>query len=94
MQRYYLTIYRYRPDLDEDDLRELTAKFVELGNVPGVVQHFTRLDSSGGFVIQEVLDDPEQAFETTIQYSRWMDFEIIPVTTIEDAFPVIQRVYG
>ncbi|HEU5084954.1 MAG TPA: DUF3303 family protein [Acidimicrobiales bacterium] len=94
MKRYYLTSYRYRQDLHEDDLRELTKKFTELGEDPGVLHHWARLDGSGGFVIEEIPDDPAESFSLTIQYSRWMEFEIIPVTTMEDAFPVIQRLYG
>jgi hypothetical protein len=53
----YITVYEYRDDLDEDDLRELTRKFIEIGIV---ISHYTRLDGRGGFVIQETPDDPEQ----------------------------------
>jgi hypothetical protein len=81
-------------DLDKDDLRELTRQFAEVGNVPSVISHYTRLDGMGGFVIQEPPEDPEQDFEVTIKYAPWMRFQTFPVTTIEDAFPVIQRVYG
>jgi hypothetical protein len=94
MKGLYVTMYEYRDDLEEDDLRELTRKFVEVGTAPSVIAHYTRLDGKGGFVIQESPDDPERDFEVTLQYAPWMRFEIIPVTTIEDAFPVIQRLYG
>jgi hypothetical protein len=94
MQRLYLTTYRYRENLEDDDLRALTKKFESVGTAPGVLAHYTRLDGRGGFMVQEAPTNPEQDFELTIQYAPWMEFEIIPVTTIEDAFPVIQRVYG
>lgn len=94
MKQLYVTAYRYHDDLDEDDLRELTKKFQEVGTTSGVVGHYTRLDAKGGFMVQEVPDDPEHDFEITIQYGRFMDFDVFPVTTIEDAFPVIRRVYG
>jgi hypothetical protein len=90
----YITAYKYHDDLDADDLRELTTKFQEIGTVSNVVAHYTRLDGRGGFVVQEPGDDAEGDFEITIQYGPWIDFEVIPVTTIEEAFPVIQRVYG
>ena len=94
MKRFYVTAYRYRDGLDNDDLRELTKKFTEVGSAPGVLAHYTRLDGGGGFLVQESLEDPTTDFETTIQYAPWMTFEIFPVTTIEDAFPVIQKIYG
>jgi hypothetical protein len=94
MKRLFLTAYKYRDDLDEDDLRALTKKFQEVGTVPGVIAHYTRFDGQGGFVIQEIGDDPAKDFEITIRYGPWMTFEVLPVTTIEDAFPVIQSVYG
>jgi hypothetical protein len=94
MRRLYMTTYRYRDDLDQDDLSELTRRFAEIGTTSGVLAHYTRLDGQGGLILQEIADDPEADFEVTIRYSPWMTFEVVPVTTIEDAFPVIQRVYG
>lgn len=94
MKHFFVTAYRYRDTLEEDDLRQLTAKFVEIGTSPGVIAHYTRLDGRGGFVVQELADDPEQDFEFTLRYTPWMEFDVFPVTTIEDAFPVIQRVFG
>jgi hypothetical protein len=94
MKRLYITVYEYRDDLDKDDLRELTRTFPEVGTTSGVIAHHTKLDGMGGFLVQEVADDPEQDFEITIRYTPWMRFQVLPVTTIEDAFPVIQRVYG
>jgi hypothetical protein len=72
----------------------LTKKFAEVGNAPGVIAHYTRLDGSGGFVIQENLTDHAAAFEVTLRYAPWMEFEVYPVATIEETFPVIQKVYG
>lgn len=94
MQRLFMVTYRYREDLDEDDLRQLTKRFTEVGNAPGTLAHHTRLDGRGGFVLREDVEDEERVFETTLRYAPWIDFEVIPVTTIEDAFPVIQRLYG
>jgi hypothetical protein len=94
MKALYLTMYRYRDGLDEDDLRELTRTFAEVGQASGVLAHYSRLDNKGGFVVQEVPDDPKDDFKVTITYAPWIDFEVIPITTIEEAFPVIQSVYG
>jgi Domain of unknown function (DUF3303) len=94
MKSLLMGTYRYREGLAEADLRQLVKEFLEFGVAPGVIAHYERLDGSGGFVIQELPEDPEKAFEVTLRYRPWIDFEVIPVTTLEDAFPIIQRVYG
>jgi hypothetical protein len=94
MKRLIMGMYRYREGLREDDFRKLTKKFLEIGNSPGVIAHYQRLDGKGGFILEEVQEDPERSFEFTLQYMPWIEFEVFPITTMEDAFPVIQRVYG
>ena len=94
MKALLVTAYEYRDHLDEGDLRELTKKFAEVGTAKGVTAHYTRLDGRGGFFVQELPEDPEQDFEVTIRYGPWVRFQSFPVATIEETFPVIQRVYG
>jgi hypothetical protein len=94
MKRLFMVAYRYREGLAEPDLRQLVKEFLEVGDAPGVIAHYERLDAGGGFVIQELPEDSEKAFEVTLRYRPWIDFEVFPITTLEDAFPVIQRVYG
>ena len=94
MKRLYMSSYRYREGLGEEDLRKLTKKFVETGEGPGVVAHYERLDGKGGFVVEEIPEDPETGYEFTLRYAPWLEFDVYPITTMEDAFPVIQRVYG
>ncbi len=94
MKQLYMSIYRYREGLSEDERRTLVSKFLEVGADPGTIAHYERLDGSGGFILEEVPDDPEQGFENTLRYTPWLEMEVIPVTTMEDAFPVIRRVFG
>jgi hypothetical protein len=94
MKLFYLTTYRYREGLGEDALRELTKEFVQFGTPPGVVAHYERVDGKGGFVVQEVPEDPAAVKENLLRYAPWIDFDVAPITTMEDAFPLIQRVYG
>jgi hypothetical protein len=93
MKQLYLCSYRYR-DLDEDALRTLTQRFVEFGQSENIIAHYTRLDGEGGFFVQEIAEDPTDDFERLLRYGAYIEFEFVPVTTIEEAFPVIQRVYG
>ena len=94
MQRLYMTSYRFRGDLDDDDLQDLTKKFAEVGQSEDVMAHYVTLDGRGGFLVQRADGDVEQGYRTTLQYGPWIEFESTPITTIEEAFPVILSVYG
>ena len=94
MKQLFMTIYRYHEGLGEEERRTRVKKFLELGAGPGPIAEYERLDGTGGFILQEAPDDLEKDFENTLRYLPWITSEVIPVTTMEDAFPVIQRVYG
>ncbi|HTY08940.1 MAG TPA: DUF3303 family protein [Candidatus Edwardsbacteria bacterium] len=94
MKRLEMTMYRYREGLSEDDRRKLTKKFLETGTSPGLIAHYERLDGKGGFMVEELPEDAESNYELTIKYTPWIEFDVFPITTMEEAFPVIQRVYG
>jgi hypothetical protein len=94
MKILYMITYRYRESLGEEDLRTLTKKFVEFGTAPGTFAQYERLDGKGGFVLQEMTVDPQLVYENLLHYAPWIEFEVFPITKMEDAFPVIQRVYG
>lgn len=89
-----MSAYRFRESLGEEDLRKLTEKFRQTGLGPGVVAHYQRLDGKGGFLIEEVPEDLAAGYEFTLRYAPWLDWEVYPIATMEDAFPVLERVYG
>ena len=93
MKQLFMTAYTYR-DLDSDNLKALTKRFLEVGDAPGVVAHYERLDGQGGFVVLDGDGDTEKAYEVIIKYNPWIEFETIPVTTLDEALPVILRNYG
>jgi hypothetical protein len=94
MKLMHAVTYRYREGLGEEGLRTLTKRFIEFGTPPGVIAHYERIDGKGGFLLQEVPEDPEAIKENLLRYAPWIDFEVFPVTTMAEAFPLIQRVYG
>ncbi len=94
MKRLFVTTYRFREGLGEDGLRECTKKFAEVGNAPGVIAHYFRSDGKGGFVVAEADADEAKTLETLLRDQPWIEFDTHPVTTIEEAFPVILSVYG
>lgn len=96
MKRLEIVTYSYKQHLDEADLRALTKVFVERGSNPGVIAQYERLDGRGGFILQEVTPeaDLESVYERMLAYSVYMDFEVISVTTMEDAVPTILKMYA
>jgi len=75
MKRLYMTMYRYREGLSEDDRRKLTTKFLETGISPGVIAHYERLDGKGAFMVEEQPEDAASSFELTLKYTPWIEFE-------------------
>ena len=94
MQSLYMITYRFREGLGEDEIKKLTQRFAEVGQPPGVLAHYVRLDGRGGFMLQEHQEDPEAVYENALRYVPWLEIEIAPIATIEEAFPVALRVYG
>ena len=95
MKTLFLTSYRYREGLTQEDLRAMTKAFSEAGVSPGVIAQYERLDGKGGFIVEEFRpEDVDRSYELTLRYGRWLEFDAVPVTPVEEAFPVIQRVHG
>ncbi len=96
MKRLCMISYTYHEGLTAEDRREMVRMFAAGGEAPGVIAHYERLDGRGGFIIQEELDgqDLEKDFEQTVAFSRFMGMDSYRITTVEEAFPVFQRVYG
>jgi len=96
MDQIHVVTYRFRDNLRQQDYRELTKKFTEVGDAPGVIAHYYRLDGRGGFTVLKSPegDDAAKGLKVVMQYAPWIDFETAVCTTIEEAFPVIQSVYG
>ena len=94
MKPLNMITYHFRVGLGEEDLSKLTKKFAEVGQPPGVIAHYVCLDGGGGFMLQEPQEDPEAVYENALRYQPWLEIEITPVGSIEEAFPVALRVYG
>ena len=95
MKQLEIVLYTYKAHLDDAALRTLTKAFMERGSNPGEIAHYVRLDGRGGVIVQELVadDDLEASYERTLVYGMFMDFEVVPVTTIEDALPTILKLY-
>ena len=67
--------------------RRAHDKFGARGEVPGSIAHYV-YPGGGGVVIAEH-DDPKVIYEATVAYASWLDFDVKPALTIDDAVPII-----
>ena len=96
MKRLLMISYTYNAALSAQDRQQMVRLFAADGGTPGAFAHFERLDGRGGFIIQEQLEDEDlqKDFEQTVAFAPFLSSEMYAITTMEDAFPIMQRVYG
>ena len=96
MKRLMMISYTYHDGLSAQDRQEMVRLFETDGGTPGAIAHYERIDGRGGFVVQEELQDDEleRDFEQTVAFAPFLSAEMYAITTMEDAFPIMQRVYG
>jgi len=82
--------YTTRPNAgSKEDTAELMEEFGSRGEIPGSIAHYV-YPGGGGVVIAEQ-DDPKVVYETATAYAQWLDFDIKPALTIDDAVPIILK---
>ena len=89
----FITTYRLKPFMSKDETRELMSVFAEKGVGPGVTAHYFAADGSQGVVIGEQ-DDAAVIYENIVNYAEWIEYEIKPFITIEQAVPLIAAYLG
>jgi hypothetical protein len=89
----FVTRYTFKGDQSPDSVKALLAVFAEQGPGEGEIAHYILADGRGGFTISEA-ESVQEAYEGSLRYAQWMDFETTPILTIDDAMQVIGKVYG
>ncbi len=80
----FMTTYRTRPGESVEQANRLMEIFGKRGAEPGTIAHYVRVDGSGGVVIAET-DDVMSMYEGTLAYTEFLDFDIVPIVSIDDA---------
>ena len=89
----FQTNYSLVGDRSPEHAKELMALFAKRGKSPGEIAHYVHVDGTGGTVISENADAGE-LHDVILAYSPWMEFEILPILTIEDAVPALLKYFG
>jgi hypothetical protein len=89
----FLSEYRFRPGMTKADTAALMTLFGERGPEPGTIAHYVKTDGSGGLVILEE-DDAAKVFASALAYGEWLEFDVTPLLTIDDAVGPIASYLG
>ena len=89
----FVTTYKIKSFMTQDETKELMAVFAEQGSAPGTIAHYVAADASQGLVISEN-DNAEEAYRNLLNYNQWMDFDSKVMLTVEDAVPHILDALG
>lgn len=87
------TRYKFIGDRSPDAVKALLAAFGEHGAAPGTIAHYVLGDGRGGLVISDN-DSITDAYENILNYQEWLEFEIHPLLTMEDALPSLMNRYS
>jgi uncharacterized protein DUF3303 len=86
----FLTTYRIKPFLSNEERRELMEVFAREGAGPGTTAHYVAADASHGVVIADT-DDVAGGYRNILNYTHWVEYDTQVMLTIEDAVPLISE---
>ena len=86
----FLTTYRIKPFLSNEETKELLEVFAKEGAGPGTTAHYVAADGSHGVVIAET-DDVAGAYRNLQNYTQWAEYETRVMLTVEEAVPLIME---
>jgi hypothetical protein len=89
----YMTRYSIRGERTKERIGTLMSAFAERGEIPGTVAHYTAVDGTGGLLIIDS-DDVATLYQATLAYQEWLEMEVTPIMTIDDAVPHILASLG
>ncbi len=89
----FITTYKTKPYMTQDETREMMGVFAEQGSAPGTTAHYVAADGSHGVVISEN-DNAEDAYRNLLHYNQWIEFDSKVMLSVEDAVPHILEALG
>jgi hypothetical protein len=84
----FITTYKIKPYLSNDETKKLLAVFAKEGSGPGTTAHYVAADGSHGVVIADT-DDLVGPYRNIQNYTEWVEYDTKVMLTIEQAVPQI-----
>jgi len=89
----FMTTYRIKPYLSNEETKKLLEVFAREGAAPGTTAHYVAADGSHGVVIAET-DDIAGAYRNLQNYTQWVEYDTKVMLTVEEAVPLIMEALG
>jgi hypothetical protein len=86
----FMTTYRIKPFLSNEEQKKLLEVFAKVGAGPGTTAHYVAADASHGVVIAET-DDVAGAYANLQNYTQWVEYDTKVMITAEEAVPLIME---
>jgi hypothetical protein len=84
----FLTTYKIKPYISNEETKKLLEVFAEAGPGPGTTAHYVAADGSHGVVVAET-DDLAGAYRNLQNYTQWVEYETRVMLPVEEAVPLI-----
>jgi hypothetical protein len=84
----FMTTYKIKPYLSNEETKKLMAVFAKAGPGPGTTAHYVAADGSHGVVIADT-DDVAGAYANLQNYTQWVEYDTKVMLTVEQAVPLI-----
>lgn len=89
----FLTTYKIKPYISNEETKKLLEVFAEAGPGPGTTAHYVAADGSHGVVVAET-DDLAGAYRNLQNYTQWVEYETRVMLPVEEAVPLIMDSLG
>ncbi len=89
----FMTTYRIKPFLSNEETKKLLEVFAEVGPGPGTTAHYVAADGSHGVVVADT-DDVAGAYANLQNYTQWVEYETRVMLTVEEAVPLLMESLG
>ena len=83
-----MTTYRVKSFMPKEETKRMMDTFAEHGTTDGTIAHYVFASGGGGVVIGES-DDLGSGYRNILNYGEWVDYEMTPLLSIDDALPHI-----
>lgn len=89
----FLTTYKIKPYLSNEETKKLLQVFAENGPGPGTTAHYVAADGSHGVVVADT-DDVAGAYRNLQNYTQWVEYDSKVMLPVEEAVPLIMEALG
>ena len=86
----FITTYKIKPFLSNEDTKKLLQVFGEAGPGPGTTAHYVAIDGSHGVVISDT-DDVAGSYRNIQNYTQWVEYDTKVMLTVEEAVPLLME---